>query len=303
MSETSERRELLMAEFWKLIGNDNNNDGSIPSGMIFLPGTRLSVPGFGWAPLTWMAHQEEPYPYPLSAPRYPTKLHHGKGLEVHCPGFILHASKEGLSRLIEKQLIITPEPGETRSFNLVVSRGLHEWYRVTDADTSNTSSAQDLVEDDLAQRLKESGSQPLRFGIILSRPRPVESPGEIGLLVELQKPRSQDMFYCRIIRRVEVSLIPPGGIGGFSHDSIISADQKGLHILQRYTEFGRTKIIGEAVADNQAWCVDGYIPKPQKDGSSGTGSDHPRHTSKNSGTKFSLPVPCRKAWSKLTRGR
>ncbi|KAF6804037.1 hypothetical protein CSOJ01_10489 [Colletotrichum sojae] len=272
--DDSERREDLMVEFWKHFskcGDQTPEDRSIPSGIIFLPGSRLSARGFGWAPVTWMSHQEESYPYPLSTPKYPTLLHN-HGLVVHYPGFILYASAKGLGQIVNRI------GGGMVPFDLVVNRGLHEWYRVSDADVrghgtevmdAKEKSAQDHIDDDLAQRMKND-PRSLRFGIILSRQRPVEFPGEIGLLVELQKSEHQDKddeqrdetneatLYCHIIRRVLVSHLPPGAVGMPGSASGQQHVHTGGLVLKKYTDFGSANLIGVAVADNRAWCVDGY---------------------------------------------
>ncbi|KAF6835358.1 hypothetical protein CMUS01_05809 [Colletotrichum musicola] len=294
-SEDLERREDLMAQFWRLVSGNTREDKtpdnrSIPSGIIFLPGSRLSTPGFGWAPVTWMSHQEESYPYPLSTPKYPTMLRE-EGLVVHYPGFVLHASMEGLQRLVGRR------SGSMVPFDLVVNRGLHEWYKVTDADErghvgnfvdSREKRAQDRVDDNLTQRLKND-PKSLRFGIILSRPRPVEFPGEIGVLVELWEPENQgkedeETFYCRIIRRVLVSQLPHGAVSISRNGSPSQHDHLGGRVLKKYVDFGGANIIGVAVTDDQAWCVDGYdiVRRPGAGGSERQHSQPPDPSIRNS---------------------
>ncbi|KAK1462046.1 hypothetical protein CMEL01_14013 [Colletotrichum melonis] len=232
--------ERLMVEFWTSISRESPSGMAIPSGLIFLPGRRLSSTGFGWAPATWMSQQEETYPFPLGKMNYSTTLHE-RGLQVQYPGFILHASFDRLSSIVSGR---RKDP----TFHFSVDRDLYEWYSVDVADAGGhipgssmprVIDQEDIAEDQLSQKLQRNSLSNPKLAIILSRSRPVEVPGEIGLLVEIQEisniiekdqnttgdttvpkrqatgnnefvsnlssERDEDVIYCRIVRRVIVS--------------------------------------------------------------------------------------------------
>ncbi|KXH65370.1 hypothetical protein CNYM01_00947 [Colletotrichum nymphaeae SA-01] len=180
--------ERLMVEFWTSISQASPSGMAIPSGLIFLPGRRLSSTGFGWAPATWMSQQEETYPFPLSKMNYNTTLHE-RGLQVQYPGFILHASFDRLRSIVSGRR-------KDGTFHFSVDRDLYEWYSVDVADAGGhipgsslrrAIDQEDIAEDQLSQKLQIKSLSNPKLAIILSRSRPVEVPGEIGLLVEIQE--------------------------------------------------------------------------------------------------------------------
>jgi hypothetical protein len=220
-----------MQEFWTLI--HRSYEGSIPAGLIFLPGKRLSIRGFGWAPTTWLSGQTEDYPYPLSVVGKPTELHE-EGLLVQYPGFLLHCGDPSVVLQTDHTLPDLVFP--TDQF-------MSEWYK--------TSSTRDRIDDGAAQRVisrlrqnEDIGRRP-QFGIILSRPKPRERPSEVGLLVEIYREMSRrkepqrvnrNIYCCQIIRRVWVS-----------------------RTTKPVSKF-RPKItpLGELMPEDTLWYVDGY---------------------------------------------
>ncbi|KAJ4012012.1 hypothetical protein NW752_004407 [Fusarium irregulare] len=266
-------RERLMERFWATIGKDPIFGSSIPPGIIFLPGKRLPSAGFRWAPATWMSGEVEAYPFPLDNPRYPTELT-DQGLIVHYPGFLLHPDNEKLKDIISEH--------KRNTFEFSVGRGLDEWYKVASAkkrglqnDVSlptldNSNRDPKHITLDLRNRL--GSNPPLKIGIILSRPRPVEVQGETGLLVEIYdektlppkagRPVSQDsLFYCRIIRRVEVTRLSMGSLEGPLHPTRNEERLGNGSILSRYEKFVR-EVAGVQLDEAQGWCVDGFASKP-----------------------------------------
>lgn len=219
----------MMRDFWTLI--DRRYKGSIPAGMIFLPLDRLTFPGFGWSPRSWMSSttdiEPESYPYPLSQMKYPTELL-PEGLVVRYPGIILHCTRP-------ETFLAQKEEGFT--FDFPVDRGFNEWYTV--------GKHFERVEPD-ATEITEA-KQTLWFAIILSRPQPRERPDEIGLLVEVynvarrqNEGESQDheIYFCRIINRVHIRRSRPNFFNGLTDD----------------------RLIGELTSIDQHWCVDDYKP-------------------------------------------
>uniref|UniRef100_A0A0D2Y320 Heterokaryon incompatibility domain-containing protein n=1 Tax=Fusarium oxysporum (strain Fo5176) TaxID=660025 RepID=A0A0D2Y320_FUSOF len=264
-----EDRERLMERFWETVGKDDDFGQSIPPGIIFLPGKRLSSEGFRWAPFTWMSGEVEAYPFPLDNPKHPTKLT-SKGLVVQLPGFCLYPTRDKLCDIISTS--------NRSSFKFSVGRGLDEWYQVSAArrrsQLNDISAPLDNGNHDLhpiALELRKDidSGKPLKIGIILSRPRPVEVQGEIGLLVKIcdsedrcpLSGRNKPLLTCKIIRRIEVSRlaigaseIPPWQTG--------SQEAHGYDpILSRYERFKREKVAGVQLDDAQSWCVDGFPGK------------------------------------------
>lgn len=219
-------REKMMVEFLRLLGK--KYEGSIPSGIIFLPTKRLSVRGYGWAPTTWANPICEDYPYPLRWTTRPTEIW-SDGLLVEYPGILL------LSETMDTILSASPVSG----FSFPVDRDLNEWYRVVGIITEEEAPETDTVK--AGQGRKPAG---LGLALIIPRTHPRHRPGDIGLLVEVYKretmlrqdePSLGPILYARIIRRVKIS--------------------RGASELVRAP---CSQVIGERTNDNQLWCVDGY---------------------------------------------
>src|SRR5689334_4831978 len=67
-------RDQLMKEFWTLF--EREYEGNIPPGLIFLPGEKLALQGFGWAPRSFMEAYKLDHPDPfIKGPSWkPTRL-------------------------------------------------------------------------------------------------------------------------------------------------------------------------------------------------------------------------------------
>ncbi|KAH8591006.1 hypothetical protein B0O99DRAFT_675578 [Bisporella sp. PMI_857] len=229
-------REQKMQDFWTLI--HRTYEGSIPAGLIFLPGERLSKAGFGWAPRTWMSGKDEDHPYPLTMVGKPTELHQ-EGLLVHYPGFLLHSG--------DPRVVLAANHTE-RKVEFPVDRHLAEWYRATVIEKDEEDRETQAAQENILRSLNLNKAPD--FGIILSRPKPSEWPPEIGLLVEVyreiwrrKEPErvNKKIYCCQIIRRMQVSRIAPPS----THFSLPSGN---LHDAP----------IGELMPEDSMWCVDGY---------------------------------------------
>lgn len=208
--------------------------GSIPAGVIFLPSPRLSLPGFGWAPKTWMSGREVEYPDPLSMIAKPGRLIAGKGLLVEYPGFLLHSENMSSIMMDEKPYFRFPSDNT-----------LHEWYTVSKADSMVEAS----YEGDRG-KLNRRTFKP--FAIILSRQRPRAIP-EIGLLVEIDdhttervlgEQKESKIFNVSIVFRVSIKR------------------DVGEDLLRNWEAHLRSPangsdnlICGEVLDADQKWCV------------------------------------------------
>jgi len=258
----------MMRDFWKIL--NTRFPGSIPPGIIFLPGERLSEPGFRWAPKTWMSATEIDHPDPLSAINSVTELE-DRGLLVQYPGFLLHCQ--------DKKVVLGTNHNDP-TFTFPIDRGLLEWYSVEPADKER--------KPYLYQILEQPKSKPSELAIILSRSRPRERPPEIGLLVEIysKDPRAprpgvnidpkRKVYWCHVIHRVRVWRAKPA-IGysdfplearfqGFRRgDSGLSVTNRSPSILGAPSPEDSKICIGELVSSNQQWCVDSFEPsKPEE---------------------------------------
>ncbi|KAK7965864.1 uncharacterized protein PG986_000141 [Apiospora aurea] len=240
-------RETLMARFWERVVATRNLERAIPGGIIFLPGKRLNIKGFGWAPATSMSGRDEDYPYPLSTLRPRTELLPEllpEGIKVSYPGYLIRSSRGKCLEIING------------SFHFSVNMGLYDWYQATPVtggkETSNAESAVQEINN---------GDKP-RLAVVVSRPRPVETPPEIGLLVSIYKDTSkskqtvyeteESILYCRIIRRLKVSRISdPRTLGAGSG----TASNRTLRLYEMFDP----GIVGVATSEQQQWCVDGYV--------------------------------------------
>lgn len=220
---TSETREEMMKDLWRLI--HETCPGSIPPGMIFLPGPRLSIKGFGWAPKTWMSSKEVDFPDPLATMSRPASLE-DRGLLVQYPGFLLHGMKTSA--------ILYP----LRDFYFAIDNTLLEWYTVRFTDEILSIEPQD--DKDLA--------------IILCRQRPGEVP-EIALLVQIEKrivqknpggQRHSTIFQSLIVCRVTIK-----------RDITKNAIEDPEAFLAHALDKEETTMCGEILDDDQKWYVDG----------------------------------------------
>jgi hypothetical protein len=85
----------------------------IPSGIIFLPGPSLRIPGYEWAPKTWLSKQA--HAYPLFRPLRPAARMHKRGLHVHFPGLAL---------------LCPSDPPIAHKIWVAVHQSLHKWYKI-----------------------------------------------------------------------------------------------------------------------------------------------------------------------------
>lgn len=256
LNAPEDKLDRLVRDFWREFHTTYKN--CIPAGMIFLPGEKVDLQGYGWAPKTWMSAHEVNYPDPLSRWIAETDLLEGKGLLVQYPGFILHTdSKKARGRILGVDQTTT-----VPSFTFPVDSSLLEWYTVRPADPAEKI---DCLEAIL------NNKKPL--GIIISRPHPKASPPEIGLLVEMysiddEKIRregddaSPQRYSCQVIRRVhvcretrEMYLTGPGRNG--------PVDRKATPHWQiiggSYDDIKHNCVVGKTLSVTQKWIVDGYF--------------------------------------------
>lgn len=226
--------EEMMKELWVLL--HETCPGAIPPGIIFLPGERLPIKDFGWAPRTWMSGQDVDYPDPLSYMPSAAEFVEGKGLRVQYPGFLLHF-KSADSVLLPKQT----------SIEFPSDSSLLEWYEVEQADSkTNILPA--------TGKLMEVGEY--QIAIILCRPKPREQR-EIALLVKVVKPVTQRDLYeqtsrtiyqseiiCRIRIRRQGKIDYATKLDQFNRQAVSGNDQDVF-------------ICGEALDSDQEWFVDG----------------------------------------------
>ncbi|KAH7064419.1 hypothetical protein BKA63DRAFT_173216 [Paraphoma chrysanthemicola] len=233
--ERDTKLKEYMKDFWEVL--EENSPGAIPPGIIFLPGDRIQMKGFGWAPLTWMEAGGVDHPDPISVISKSAKLEPLKGgLLVEFPGFLLHCQ--------DRNAILGFTNG--KGFWFPSDSSLSEWYHVERADNKEFSTKKGVVYEERAEQL----------AIILSRPRPREM-AEIGLLVEVYEIREQRelgkdsgkrIFKVFIIGRVTVR-----------RETDTRDEQKARkdEIIQSRKETYHKRIIcGEALEDDQQWYVD-----------------------------------------------
>ncbi|KAH8646933.1 hypothetical protein BGZ60DRAFT_553556 [Tricladium varicosporioides] len=224
--------EAMMKELWLLL--DETSPGSIPSGIIFLPGKRMTTPGFGWAPESWMSGQKVDYPDPLSTMVSAAKLDRDKGLLVQYPGILLHAQNPNSILGTSQKPIQFP-----------VDSTLLEFYEVEHADRSEVAKGTFL-------------ERALDLAIILCRPKPRDL-AEIALLVEIRREITQrgigiqgssKTYEVFIVRRVKIKRVT--GLGQLS---------EWMGYVHQASHEDDKFICGELLDSDQKWYVDGY-PNP-----------------------------------------
>jgi hypothetical protein len=232
----------MMIDLWKIL--DKTCPGSIPPGIIFLPGEKLKDPSFGWAPKTWLSNEELEYPDPLSNMVGAARLV-PEGLLVQYPGFVLHAQNRA-SILRENE----------SSFHFPSDSTLLEWYGVELSGLRNNPPKG--IEKDEKQ-----------LAIILCRPKPKEIP-EIALLVQIEEKIVQRSFndkhhhsviyHVSYDRRVKIWRETNADLLSKWREYItasIDLDEKNLSgDLEREDKM----ICGEALDSDQRWYVGGRPP-------------------------------------------
>ena len=234
-----------------------------------MPGEKVKVLGYGWAPMTWMSAHEADYPDPLSRLAAETDLLEKKGLLVQYPGFLLHTE----SRKSREQILGVAQTSTVPKFTFPVDDSLLEWYSVSPADSGAKIEHLDGIL---------AGKEPL--AIILSRAQPKASPPEIGLLVEVYSiddeeiqregdDASRKRYSCQIIRRVHVwretaksYLAGPGTmLPRDAHDNDEAAQAGNASdtshwriITGMFTDIEDNCCVGEALSSTQKWIVDSY---------------------------------------------
>lgn len=234
-------RQELVRDFWKKLHHDQRYRGAIPAGIIFLPGDKINIKGYAWAPKTWLSAHEANYPEPMNFWSSPTELGID-GLLVHYPGFILHTgSAETRNSILG---IAAMEAGYCQ-LSFPVDRTMKEWYSFTKAEEHSYTTFANLR--DFTSEL----------AIIVPR-LPGELPREIALLVEIQASRSPGddcgpdaKEYCvRLIRRLYIW-----------RDAVASArvGEMGLKTGNFGTQEPRDFLVAEKLGPQQRWWVDGYV--------------------------------------------
>lgn len=242
-TDYEDRSQRLVPIFWDMV--QASYPGAIPSGMIFLPGDKVNLPGYGWAPRTWLSAHEVDYPDPMNFWNTSTELGHS-GLMVKYPGFILYTNTRSTrSRILGTTAISNSDGGEVH-FSFPVDHTLSEWYSFTKADDKQT--CPELT------RLEKSEE---RLAVIMSR-QPRESPREIALLVEIRKhdkspdedsgPDSLD-YYVRVVHRVYIWR---------EAKKMDGAALKRKPFRPRESE---DFPVAEMLGTRQRWWVDGYVRK------------------------------------------
>jgi hypothetical protein len=169
-SSEEDRMEILL-----------KNMQEIPPGMIFLPGKRLSKPGFQWAPKTWMVGRELEYPDPLSLPskesnfpqgydiKVARSLLRGRGLMVRYPGFRVRNFKA--------------QDPQDFSVRFPVDNSLQRWYNVKCKS-----------EDDFTAETRQilTGKRIEKLAIICCRPPSANA--ELALMVTIYEEDGQALL-------------------------------------------------------------------------------------------------------------
>jgi len=218
-----------MKKLWNLL--QRQDPTCVPSGIVFMPGQRLQLKGFGWAPLTWMSGQEISHPDPLSTPQLGAEIVHEKGLKGRYPGFLLH------SKLPDSVFWPDQNPIE-----FPIDSTLLEWYEVERADPLDAS----------GRSPRGTKLERMRFAILLSRPKPREIE-EIALLVHIaheqtqKNPRSR-IFEAQIICRVWIKRVIR-----------IDRASKWREFCDTTRNDDKDFICGEELDSAQEWILDGYF--------------------------------------------
>ncbi|KAK0640153.1 hypothetical protein DIS24_g9617 [Lasiodiplodia hormozganensis] len=214
-----------MKNLWALI--HDVYPGSIPAGVVFLPPPRLSMDGFGWAPVSWLSGQTSDDLQPLFAQNPPTQLDQN-GLLVEFPGFLLHCTSAGKRELQHLSEGIS-------EICFPYGSNLLEWYQVRKLFGDD--------ENDITVRSDETAN----YAIIVpqEQPRTIE---EVGLFVEIRRDQLQrSLESSRTSRIFHVSIL----------FRVLVRRDLGNNTAENKEEFflNTDSILGELVDRSQKWYV------------------------------------------------
>jgi hypothetical protein len=168
--------DMRMAKLLDLIEEDPTL--GIPSGIIFLPGPKLPVPGYRWAPKTWLSKQS--HPYSLFRPLRKTALSTKRGVVVTFPGLVLHCSVQ------------VPKT----TFYLPLHETLHKWFKIQVA----------TPEEDWSTFWRTNASALHELCIVMSVSNPRDR-WEIGDLVRTKGSLNQGQVkWVEVLARVWIRL-------------------------------------------------------------------------------------------------
>lgn len=245
------KADELMVELWKIF--DRSFPNSIHPGFIFLSNDRVHVRGFGWAPRTWMSTEpiHPPDPIRTISATATLDLDRFHGLKVEYPGFLLTANKN----------LILHGQDSSRSFSFFANHNM-DGYCVEPTNDR---------PDHLFLSMIAKSKKPL--AIILSRPKPVDMPAEIALLVEVWsiqfglpgRPRdchpteedvengeAERIFLCQIVKRVKISRLVGQRLEQVRHE-VMTDTSKDNDIC-----------VAQELENNQIWYVDGFIEEAER---------------------------------------
>jgi hypothetical protein len=241
--DTRSKLDEMMRAFWLVL--EENSPGAIPPGIIFLPGDRIKMSGFGWAPITWMSAHRIDYPDPISLISRPAMLApQNRGLSVEYPGFLLHYH--------DRNAVVSATDGN--GFWFPSDNTLTEWYHAERADGKDYSANKGIIK----------GNRSMDLAIILCRPRPRQI-AEIGLLVEIhatieQRELGKDdvkrIFAAYILRRITLKRELLESRIRTKRDEILKS-----HPPEDQSKF----ICGEVLEEDQRWYVDCRITSVEED--------------------------------------
>lgn len=212
-----------MQKLLKLLGDPK--PCSIPAGMIFLPGPRLSEKGYRWAPRTWLSSGPVEAPDALSLKCHTAQLMPPLGLQVKFPGFLLHKPRktEGLfTHKIE--------------FYFPTGLSLGQWYCICRADEE-------------AEKTDEEAEKTDDLNLAIIAPQlPVINDREIALLVAVKK-ISDKIIFVEILNRVWIKEVDDPERTKELKNAFLTADPDSWSW-------------GEIISDEDYWCVDGVEEVP-----------------------------------------
>jgi hypothetical protein len=250
------------------------NMPEIPSAFIFLPGRRLTMKGFRWAPATWMGGWEIDFPDPLALPSKPKLFSRGydivqapsvltkDGLMVRYPGYRLHTAN-----LTDAVGTIKNSTFGFGSFVFPSTDSLHEWYQVTPVSRNEAENYFRFLQDELATerlakmpRVGDYSAETIGLAIILCRPNPGVTP-EVALLVQRQLtkavfPAKEAALQNSAIKvesaiRVWIKLLTQD----ISEEPAPQLEQL-KHSLKSSNSHGHVPFWGEEIKEDQLWVVD-----------------------------------------------
>lgn len=199
------KHEYRMIHFIHILADRQSR---VPTVLVFLPGHRLLIPDYTWAPLSLMSSYPLAFDYGCEAADKPAALDHNKGLQITAPAILLSTWGRGHIR---------PFDGATDLF-VQCDKSSSDWYRLRFPSAIDSLAKPVDAHDDLPAVRPEStlfslerklfptlSTSEMNFAVVALELPPSE-PRSLALLVQTTH-CSHGVWFAQRLGNIEIERI------------------------------------------------------------------------------------------------